>query len=107
MTQIESESDTLWLKPIRDRHAYIEFLVNEKETMLVKIRKIDAELQRMEKVLTPDVSPDYYTMTLRPFEKQLLLDAMKKCLSDQADQGFSAERLKKTLTRIDELENMK
>ena len=52
-------------------------------------------------------APDYYTMTLRPFEKQLLLDAMKKTLSDQADQGFSAARLKEVFARIEELEEMK
>ena len=54
-----------------------------------------------------DVSPDYYTMTLRPNEKQLLLDGMMKILSDQTAQGFSAARLKEILTRIEELEVMK
>ena len=57
--------------------------------------------------MTHDVSPDYYTMTLRPFEKRLLLDAMMKILSDQAAQGFSATRLKELFARIEELENMK
>ena len=57
--------------------------------------------------MTHDVSPDYYTMTLRPFEKRLLLDGMMKILSDQAAQGFSAARLKELFARIEELENMK
>ena len=54
-----------------------------------------------------DVSPGYYTMTLRPFEKRLLLDGMMKILSDQASQGFSAARLKELFARIEELEAMK
>ena len=57
--------------------------------------------------MTLNIPPDYYTMTLRPFEKRLLLDGMMKILSDQASQGFSAARLKELFARIEELEKMK
>lgn len=57
--------------------------------------------------MTLDVSLDYCTMQLTPFEKRLLLDGMMKILSDQASQGFSAARLKELFTRIEELEKMK
>lgn len=57
--------------------------------------------------MTHDVSLDYHTMWLTPFEKRLLLDGMMKILSDQASQGFSAARLKELFTRIEELEAMK
>ena len=49
----ETEGDTLWLKPVRDRLAYMETLASEKEIMLAKIRKIDAELQRLGKDVAP------------------------------------------------------